>query len=67
MTDYSTNITSETNSRDPVTRRFWVTVIGRGGTFHGVRDTFVEARSTAIHYARLFDAPREVLDDGREI
>jgi hypothetical protein len=38
-----------------------VTVRGTGGSFHGTRASLAEARATARHYARLFDAPCEVI------
>lgn len=37
-----------------------VQVVGRQGTFYGVRRTEVEAHATAAHYQRMFDAlPKE--------
>lgn len=40
---------------------FRITVVGSRGSFHGTRATLDEARATARHYARLLDAPREVI------
>jgi len=38
-----------------------IEVIGNRGEFHGVRATLAEARATARHYARVFDAPHAVI------
>ena len=40
---------------------FRVEVIGRRGSFTGIRRTWSEAVATARHYAALFDAPRSVI------